>query len=286
MPFNIPEYHTTPAVLHVGCEAPRAYFVPFPCEKCAETQNRAESAYFKSLCGEWNFKFYKSYADLCAVRGDEFAADGFDKIAVPMNWQMALGRGYDVPNYTNVNYPIPVDPPHVPDENPCGVYMRDFTVPQKMAGKKIYLNFEGVDSAFYVWINDNFAAYSQVSHMTSEIDITNYVKPGKNTIKVVVLKWSDATYLEDQDMWRMSGIFREVYLLFRDECHIRDIFVRTSLSEDLASGAFKAEITSSIHLPVTFSAKARLQPRAANALLICLWKKPSSGPMRFRISTT
>lgn len=83
---------------------------------------------------------------------------------------MALGRGYDVPNYTNVNYPIPYDPPFVPDENPCGLYSRKFTVPAAMAGKKIYLNFEGVDSAFYVWVNDEFAAYSQVSHMTSEID--------------------------------------------------------------------------------------------------------------------
>lgn len=242
MPFNIPEYHTSPAVLHVGCEAPRAYFVPFPCEECARTENRGESAYFKSLCGEWNFKFFKSYSEFCALRRDEFAADGFDKLTVPMNWQMALGRGYDVPNYTNVNYPIPCDPPHVPDENPCGIYMRDFTIPAKMIGKKIYLNFEGVDSAFYVWINDIFAAYSQVSHMTSEIDITNLVKAGRNTIKILVLKWSDATYLEDQDMWRMSGIFREVYLLFRDERHIRDIFVKTELSDDFASGAFKAEI--------------------------------------------
>ncbi|MBE6541581.1 MAG: DUF4981 domain-containing protein [Ruminococcaceae bacterium] len=241
MPFNIPDYHKSQEHLHVGCEKPRAYFVPFPCEECANTQNRAESAYFKSLRGEWNFKFFKSYEDLCVLRRDE-VIDGAEKITVPMSWQMFLDRGYDVPNYTNINYPIPCDPPHVPDENPCGVYLRDFIVSEKMAGRKVYLNFEGVDSAFYVWVNDNFAAYSQVSHCTSEIDITEYIKVGKNTIKVIVLKWSDGTYLEDQDKWRMSGIIRDVYLLFRDECHVRDVFIKTELSDDFASGVFKTEI--------------------------------------------
>ncbi|MBQ8371177.1 MAG: DUF4981 domain-containing protein [Clostridia bacterium] len=239
MPLNIPDYHTSPATLHIGCEEPRAYFVPFPCEACAKSEERGESAYFKSLCGEWSFKFYKSLNDVKDLPTD---TEGFDRLTVPMNWQMALGRGYDVPNYTNVNYPIPIDPPYVPDENPCGLYVRDFTVPAKMADKKIYLNFEGVDSAFYVWINDTFCAYSQVSHLSTEVDITALVHAGKNTIKVLVLKWSDGTYLEDQDMWRMSGIFREVYLLFRDETHIRDIFVKCDLDDAFTTAKFAAEL--------------------------------------------
>lgn len=237
MPLNIPNYHQSTETLHVGCEKPRAYFVPFPCGCASKNAERGESTFFKSLCGEWNFKFFKSVNDVC-----DLSTEGSDKLTVPMSWQMALGRGYDVPNYTNVNYPIPYDPPFVPDENPCGLYSRKFTVPAAMAGKKIYLNFEGVDSAFYVWVNDEFAAYSQVSHMTSEIDITSLVHAGENEIKVLVLKWSDGTYLEDQDMWRMSGIFREVYLLFRDETHIRDIFVHCDLDDSFTDADFTVDI--------------------------------------------
>lgn len=237
MPLNIPNYHQSTETLHVGCEKPRAYFVPFPCRCASKHAERGESTFFKSLCGEWNFKFFKSVNDVC-----DLSTEGSDKLTVPMSWQMALGRGYDVPNYTNVNYPIPYDPPFVPDENPCGLYSRKFTVPAAMAGKKIYLNFEGVDSAFYVWVNDEFAAYSQVSHMTSEIDITSLVHAGENEIKVLVLKWSDGTYLEDQDMWRMSGIFREVYLLFRDETHIRDIFVHCDLDDSFTDADFTADV--------------------------------------------
>lgn len=237
MPLNIPNYHQSTETLHVGCEKPRAYFVPFPCGCASKNAERGESTFFKSLCGEWNFKFFKSVNDVC-----DLSTEGSDKLTVPMSWQMALGRGYDVPNYTNVNYPIPYDPPFVPDENPCGLYSRKFTVPAAMAGKKIYLNFEGVDSAFYVWVNDEFAAYSQVSHMTSEIDITSLVHAGENEIKVLVLKWSDGTYLEDQDMWRMSGIFREVYLLFRDETHIRDIFVHCNLDDSFTDADFTVDV--------------------------------------------
>lgn len=237
MPLNIPNYHQSTETLHVGCEKPRAYFVPFPCGCASKHAERGESTFFKSLCGEWNFKFFKSVNDVC-----DLSTEGSDKLTVPMSWQMALGRGYDVPNYTNVNYPIPYDPPFVPDENPCGLYSRKFTVPAAMAGKKIYLNFEGVDSAFYVWVNDEFAAYSQVSHMTSEIDVTSLVHAGENEIKVLVLKWSDGTYLEDQDMWRMSGIFREVYLLFRDETHIRDIFVHCDLDDSFTDADFTVDV--------------------------------------------
>ncbi len=237
MPLNIPNYHQSTETLHVGCEKSRAYFVPFPCGCASKNAERGESTFFKSLCGEWNFKFFKSVNDVC-----DLSTEGSDKLTVPMSWQMALGRGYDVPNYTNVNYPIPYDPPFVPDENPCGLYSRKFTVPAAMAGKKIYLNFEGVDSAFYVWVNDEFAAYSQVSHMTSEIDVTSLVHAGENEIKVLVLKWSDGTYLEDQDMWRMSGIFREVYLLFRDETHIRDIFVHCDLDDSFTDADFTVDV--------------------------------------------
>ena len=244
MPLMIPDYHTTEQILHVGCEEPRAYFVPYADAETAQSENRDGSPFFKNLCGTWDFRYFASVREICDFTSPDFSREGMDKLPVPMNWQMALGKGYDVPNYTNISYPIPVDPPHVPDENPCGLYVRDFRLPADCAEKDIFLNFEGVDSAFYVWINDTFAAYSQVSHMTTEICITDKVKPGVNTIKVLVLKWSDGTYLEDQDMWRMSGIFREVYLLFRDKKRIRDIFVKSQLNDGLSKASFTAEIAS------------------------------------------
>jgi len=248
MPFNIPDYHKSEKFLHIGCEKTRAYFVPFPCEECAKTETRGESLFFKTLSGDWDFKWFPSLNDVRAVAGEEFEADyaaknGWDKLTVPKSWQIETDRNYDSANYVNVIYPIPVDAPHVPDENPCGLYVRDFTVPAKMIGKKIYINFEGVDSCFYLWINDRFVGYSQVAHMTSELDITDYITAGKNSIKVLVLKWCDATYLEDQDKWRFSGIFRDVYLLYRDPVHIRDIFVKCDLSEDYADATFKAELS-------------------------------------------
>ncbi len=243
MPFILPNDHIDPQILHVGCEAPRAYFIPYPDRASALADNRDASVFFQSLCGVWDFLFCASPADLPDMTAPDFSRAGMDKLPVPMNWQMALGRGYDVPNYTNVTYPIPVNPPRVPKDNPCGLYVRDVTVPACMDGKQIYLNFEGVDSAFYLWVNDTFVGYSQVSHATSEFCITEYAHIGKNTVKVLVLKWSDGTYLEDQDMWRMSGIFREVYLLYREPVHLRDVFVKTALSEDFATATIRAELS-------------------------------------------
>ncbi len=235
-------YHKSTEVLHKGCEDPRAYFVPYADDVSALRGRRDESAFFQTLCGTWDFKFYASPVDL-----PDFTQEGFstvwDSLQVPKNWQMELGRGYDVPNYTNVNYPYPCDPPHVPDENPCGLYHRTFTLRPDMVGKKVYINFEGVDSCFYLYVNDQFAAYSQVSHMTSEIDITSYLTEGVNDLKVLVFKWCDGSYLEDQDMWRMSGIFREVYLLYRNESRITDYFVHTDLSEDFAKAHIHTDLT-------------------------------------------
>ena len=251
MPLQIPDYHKMLDTLHVGCEAPHAYFIPYHTREAADGDRRGASAFFKSLCGEWSFRFYPSVGEV-----EDFLDGGFDRAAmetltVPKNWQMELGRGYDVPQYTNINYPYPVDPPHVPDENPCGLYMRDFYMTAaQLEGKVAYLNFEGVDSCFYLWVNGTFAAYSQVSHMTSEIDVTPYLVPGKNTLAVLVLKWCDGSYLEDQDMWRMSGIFREVYVTLRDRVHLTDYFVKTPLSEDLSSAELQVELIASGTLPV------------------------------------
>ncbi len=229
-----------------------SYFVPAETKEKAKDDNRAVSAYFKSLCGDWDFKFYNSVADVPDFTAPDFTMDDADKLTVPMNWQNTLK--YDKPQYTNVNYPFPVDPPHVPNENPCGLYNRDFTVPANVLDtKRIYINFEGVDSCFYLYINETFAAYSQVSHMTSEIDITKYLHAGRNNIKVLVLKWCDGSYLEDQDMWRSSGIFREVYLLYRDPVHIVDIFAKPTLNIDFTKGELNVEIKTTGKTEIAYS---------------------------------
>ena len=160
---------------------------------------------------------------------------------VPSSWQNCTEKGYDAPQYLNSNYPYPLDMPHIPDENPCALYSKDVIIPGNFEGKKIYINFEGVDSCFYLFVNDKFAAYSQVSHCTSEINISEYLKKGKNKIDVLVVKWCDGSYLEDQDYFRLSGIFREVYLLARQENHLKDIYVRQDVAEDLKTAVIKFE---------------------------------------------
>ncbi len=238
-------YHKGLEILHWGCEAPRAYFVPFHSVKEAASGNRAESRYFKSLCGEWDFCYFPSALSLPDLTAEEFAPV-YEKMPVPMSWQYLTDRGYDKPNYTNVAYPFPCDPPHVPDDNPCALYRRTFTLSAgTLSEKEVFLNFEGVDSCFYLYVNNEFAAYSQVSHMTSEINVTPYLVDGVNEIKVLVFKWCDGSYLEDQDKWRSSGIIREVYLLFRDRIRIEDFFVHTYLSPDYSSARVEAEVTGS-----------------------------------------
>ena len=150
-------------------------------------------------------------------------------------WQ---NYGYDTYQYTNVRYPIPLDPPYVPQENPCGAYVRTFEYQKKEDAPNVYLNFEGVDSCLYVWVNGTYVGYSQVSHASREFDITDLVKNGSNTLAVLVLKWCDGTYLEDQDKFRMSGIFRDVYLLQRPDNAIYDYFTTTRIVDG------NAEITS------------------------------------------
>ena len=240
MPFGFEDFHENQKALHVNCEKPRAYFVPFSQERDARDGVREYSEYFKTLIGAWDFRFFKS---LTEVPSPTEEIEFFEKLPVPMNWQHAIGRSYDKIQYTNSDYPIPLDPPYVPSENPVGLYSRSFVLTEEeLLDKDIMLNFEGVDSCFYLYINGQFVGYSQVSHMTSEFNVTRFVKPGENLIRVVVLKWCDGTYLEDQDMFRSSGIFREVYLLRRDKTRVEDVFVRSCTSEDFSRASVLAEI--------------------------------------------
>ena len=237
-------YHKSPKHLHVGCERPRSYFIPYGSEKAAKKDNRSESENFLSLCGDWDFHFYPSISKAPNFLSKDFSEPA-EKLTVPRSWQTMVDRNYDKPNYTNVYYPIPFDPPHVPEENPCGLYCRKVTLSEKFLKKEIYINFEGVDSCFYLYVNNSFAGYSQVSHMTSELNITSLLHGGENDIKVLVFKWCDGTYLEDQDKYRYSGIFREVFLLARDKKHIEDVYVKTALSDSFD----RADITVDVSAP-------------------------------------
>ncbi len=203
--------------LHVGTMGHRSYYLP---------KNLDGDIKLTSLNGDWAFKFHKSRyeVDESFIFGK---TDGFDTLKVPSSWNM---HGYDYQAYLNTEGPIPFTPPYVPDENPCGAYVTTFCI--KSLENKQFLNFDGVDSCFYVWINGNFVGYSQVAHATSEFDISDFVKQGENTLSVLVFKWCDGTFLECQDKFRMSGIFRDVYILERPENHIRDFTVKTKLSDD------------------------------------------------------
>ena len=206
-------FHENPEQLHIGTLIPHCYFIPF--DKSQNSfDSRETSSRFELLNGSWNFRYYESIIDM---EDDFVSVKSETTIPVPSNWQL---QGYDKPQYTNVCYPITYDPPYVPDDIPVGVYSRNYSY--KPDGMRKILTFEGVDSCMYLYINGVFAGYTQVSHMTSEFDITDFLHEGENSIVAAVLKWCDGTYLEDQDKFRLSGIFRDVYILSRPEKRLQN----------------------------------------------------------------
>lgn len=230
--------------LHVNVQTPHAYFIPYDNLSAASGGVRGASRYFRNLCGEWKFRYFPSEENLSEY-ADIYDVELTDGIEVPSNWQLELDRGYDVPNYTNINYPFKPDPPNIPKDVPCGIYSRTFTVTaDDLSDSDVMLEFEGVSACFYLFVNGRFAAYSEVSHCISEIDITEYLRVGENDLRVLVFKFCKGSYLEDQDMYRLSGIFREVYLLFRECARIDDIFVRTSVSDDFSHADMSVELHS------------------------------------------
>ncbi len=216
----------------INKEPPHASFIPHPNRDSALKSEFYESPWKISLNGEWKFKLVK-----CPDEAPEgfyrldFDDSSWDTIPVPSNWQML---GYDKPIYVNVRYPFPANPPYVPvDDNPTGLYRRWFKLDiSQLKGKQLFIVFEGVDSAFYLWVNGHFVGYSQGSRLPAEFNITPYVRDGDNLVAAMVLRWSDGSYLEDQDMWRLSGIYRDVYLYLASEVHIRDFFVKTLFDQE------------------------------------------------------
>ncbi|MGQ9683449.1 MAG: glycoside hydrolase family 2 TIM barrel-domain containing protein [Anaerolineae bacterium] len=230
-PAALPDWDN-PEVFERHKERPHVPLMSYPSEASALAGDRAASPFFQSLNGSWRFH----YAANPAGAPEGFFAVDYDdsawaEIAVPGNWQL---QGYDRPIYVNVQYPFPVDTyPRVPrDDNPTGSYRRRFAVPERWDGRQVFLLFEGVDSAFHVWVNGHEVGYSQDSRLPAEFDVTPYLLPGENILAVRVYRWSDGSWLEDQDYWRLSGIFRDVYLWSAPLVHIRDYAVRTELDRD------------------------------------------------------
>ncbi|WP_082926791.1 glycoside hydrolase family 2 TIM barrel-domain containing protein [Paenibacillus tuaregi] len=230
-------------VLQRGRAKSRAYFIPHADRSVALSCDRGSSPWFKSLNGMWKFHYAKGpkWAPEGFFQRD-YDTSGWDDIQVPGFWQLQGEGKYGHPHYTDLYYPFPVDPPHVPDDNPTGSYVREFHIPEAWKGRNIVIKFDGVDSAFHIWVNGMPAGYSQGSRLTSEFDLTSYVKPGVNTLAVRVYQWSDGSYLEDQDMWWMSGIFRDVYLISEPaKLRVADYRVVTELDKAYREGTLKVQ---------------------------------------------
>ena len=251
----IPRYYEDLSILHDNTMPMRSYYIPASQKMNTLIEHREDSDRFQLLNGVWKFQYYKSVYDLKeAFYRTSFNTKDFDDITVPGVWQIA---GYDSPQYTNIRYPFPFDPPYLPQDIPCGAYVRKFTYHENIDAPRIYLNFEGVDSCFFVWLNGKYTGYSQVPHATAEFDVTEFLKEGENTIAVLVLKWCDGSYLEDQDKFRMNGIFRDVYLLKRPERAIWDYHITTQIKENTAKIKLNVTFDFSIPVSVTIEDQAR-----------------------------
>jgi beta-galactosidase len=228
-------------ILHINTEPPRATFIPFATVKQALQDDFTNSPFYFSLNGEWKFNWVANPGE-CPTNFFEtnFDDSNWTNIEVPSNWQM---KGFGTPIYLGSGYPFKIDPPRVTDEpptnwtafaqrDPVGSYRKTFELPKNWDGRRVFIHFDGVDSAFYLWVNGVCVGYSQGSRTLAEFDLTAFVKPGLNQIAAQVFRWSDGSYLEDQDMWRMSGIFRPVYLYSTAAARIRDFAVRTDLDSN------------------------------------------------------
>ncbi|MBS4202449.1 DUF4981 domain-containing protein [Bacillus sp. FJAT-49732] len=230
-----PEWNNNPEIFQLNRLEAHATLMPFQTVEEALEGNRKSSKYFKSLNGQWKF----SFSENPDKRNEnfyktDFNSSSWDEIKVPAHWQL---QGYDYPQYTNVRYPWiekeDIKPPFAPTNyNPVGQYIQTFTVPESWDGQPVYISFQGVESAFYVWLNGDLVGYSEDTFTPAEFDLTPYLQEGENKLAVEVYRWCDASWLEDQDFWRMSGIFRDVFLYSTPHVHIQDFFVTTELDEE------------------------------------------------------
>jgi beta-galactosidase len=229
-----------PKVFGINKEPAHCTLIPYEDHKQAIRDKADRSPFYKSLNGNWKFNWVRKVAD----QSKDFFKPGTDvnhwpEIPVPSNWQL---HGYGIPIYVNIPYPFPPNPPLIPHEySPVGSYRRDFIVPGKWREGQVFIHFAGVKSAFYLWINGKKVGYSQGSMTPAEFNISNYITPGKNVLAVEVYRWSDGSYLECQDMWRLSGIYRDVFLFATPNLHLRDFWVKSDLDKNYRNATLMLE---------------------------------------------
>ncbi|MGE4585763.1 MAG: glycoside hydrolase family 2 TIM barrel-domain containing protein [Mangrovibacterium sp.] len=229
-----------PAITHINKEKPRASFVPFASREQALTDDLWASSFVQSMNGTWKFHLSQNPDERPYwFFKNDFRSRNWDGIEVPSNWEL---QGFDYPIYTNVTYPHAKTPPIIQKHyNPVGSYKRSFTVPSGWSGKEVFIHFGAAGSSLNIWVNGQYVGYSEDSKTPAEFNITPFLKRGKNMLAAEIFRWSDASYLEDQDFWRLSGITRDTYLLAREKQHIRDFSVRAGLDSTYANGTFKLE---------------------------------------------
>jgi beta-galactosidase len=253
-----PEWEN-PEIFQINREKPTASFYRYADASTAmKNESWNNSPFYKSLNGSWDFY----YADSVTGRPTDFYQNGFslqgwDKIAVPSNWEI---KGYGIPFYTNIIYMFPPNPPFIPhNSNNNGSYKRDFEVPENWTGKDIYLNFEGVSGAMYVWVNGKKVGYNEDSKTPAAFNITNFVQKGKNTVAVQVLRWHDGSYLEDQDFWRISGIERDVFIYATNKVTVKDFRVTSDLENNYKDGIFNLSLQVENNTAINTNTTASIQ---------------------------
>ncbi|WP_462318513.1 beta-galactosidase, LacZ type [Marinilabilia sp.] len=265
-----------PLVNSINRLQPRAWYVPFADTTEAKGNKLWSSSLVKSLNGEWLFHLSKNPEE----RPFYFFKNDFDtrewaSIKVPSNWEM---EGFDYPIYTNIQYPHAKTPPEIQDHyNPVGSYKRTFSIPEAWEGKEVYLHFGAVSSAMYVWVNEKKVGYSQDSKTPAEFNISPYLKSGENTLAVEVYKWSDGSYLEDQDFWRLGGITRDVFLMARNPQHVKDFRVTSDLANDLKDGLLSLEVEIekvSVNNPVVVEANLLFEGKTVDRFIDAVVESP------------
>ncbi|MBE0537412.1 MAG: DUF4981 domain-containing protein [Phycisphaerae bacterium] len=234
---DLPDWED-PIMIGLNKEPGHATLMPYDSAEAALSCDRTASKYYQSLNGQWKFNWVKRPADRPVdFYKTDFNDRTWDTIPVPSNWQM---HGYGLPIYVNVRYPFRANPPHIPhDNNPVGSYRHTFSTPADWDGREVFIHFAGVESAFYLWINGEKVGYSEGSRTPAEFNVTKYLKPGENLLAAEVYRWCDGSYLEDQDFWRLSGIFRDVYLFSTPKLHIRDFKIVPDLDAQYKDGTLK-----------------------------------------------
>ena len=252
--WNNPEWEN-PEIFEINREEPTATFYSYKSSKEALiNQDWQNSSYYKSLNGKWHFY----YSNDVKSRPKRFYANDYNfsdwnSIETPSNWEL---KGYGIPFYTNIKYMFPANPPFIPHEqNNNGSYIKFFEISDEWSGKDIYLHFEGVSGAMYIWLNGEKVGYSEGSKTPAEFNITKHLVEGKNKLSVQVMRWSDASYMEDKDFWRLSGIERDVYLYAQNKVSLKDFKVKADLINQFKDGDFKVDLKINNNSLKTRSAK-------------------------------